>query len=140
MSEARRVLAWRVLALLGLWSAVVPFLATALGLDLEVSTSVEIVDHVLPGLAVTPCAAGGLAETRLGLRPATTTFTLPAICILAGVWITVSHAPLLVDAAEGTEPWGTSILHLVSGPAVAIVAFALFADSYRQEARRTAQP
>ena len=140
MSEARRVLAWRVLVLLGLWSAVVPFLASALGLDLEVSTSVEIVDHVLPGLAVTACAAAALAESRLGFRHATALFTLPAICILAGLWITVSHAPLLVDAAEGTEPWGTSILHLASGPAVAIVAFALFADSYRQEARRTAQP
>ncbi len=107
-----------VLVALGAWSIAVPYLARALGLRLEVGATVEIVDHVVPGLVVLAAAGLHLALVRRGRAGGL--LSLSAVCTvcLAGLWITATHVPLLADAAAGRVAWGTACLHAASGPVI----------------------
>lgn len=127
--ERRRVIA---LAALAAWAIAVPWLARVLGLELDVPTRLEIVDHVVPGaIVLAGCAAmlrpaasaqpGGLL--RLGV--------LGVVC-LAGFWITATHAVLLPEAIDGISPWGAALLHLSAGPPVTVLSlWMLLADAAR---------
>jgi len=126
-----RELVWPALGVLGAWSAASPFVAEILGLKLDVPARVEIVDHVMPGLAVAACSIAVLAYPRLCRPDAAAALVLSAICVLAGLWITVSHVPLLVDAADGAVPAGTAIFHALSGPPLLALALVQFVGAYR---------
>ena len=127
--ERRRAIA---LAALAAWATAVPWLARALGLELDVPTRLEIADHVVPGVIVlggcalllrsaADPAPGGLL--RLGVL---------AVACLAGFWITATHAVLLPEAIDGSSPWGAALLHLSAGPPVTLLSlWMLLADAAR---------
>jgi hypothetical protein len=115
----------RGLAALATWAIAVPWLARALGLELDVPTRLEVTDHVIPGLVVLACAAllarwpagvAGHAGRRLGAC---------AVAGLAGIWITTTHLTLIPEALDGTTGWGPALLHLSAGPPIAVLAVAL---------------
>lgn len=116
--EARRATG---LAALALWAMAVPWLARGLGLELDVPTRLEIVDHVIPGAVVLACAAflhrsaGGTPGDLLRLA------AIGAAC-LAGLWVTVTHAVLVLEAIDGVSPWGAALLHLSAGPPIGVLA------------------
>ena len=113
-----------VLGALGAWSIVPPYLGPALGLELDVSSGVEFADHVIPGaLVVTFSWLAVLGITR-GARIADSLPVLGAIgvCLLAGVWETSSHVPLLAEAGDAGSPWGAVLLHATPGPAITALA------------------
>jgi hypothetical protein len=113
----RRVAA---LAALAVWAGVVPWLARALGTELDVATRLEVVDHVVPGAIVVCCCALLL---RLGRRPGSLArLGAIAVAALAGFWITATHAILVTEALDGVSPWGAALLHLSAGPPVTIIA------------------
>ena len=100
------------------WAIAVPWLARAMGLGLEVPGRLEVVDHVVPGVVVLACVVvlarirtGGLR--RLGASSA---------AVLAGLWITATHAVLVPEALDGVSPWGPALLHLSAGPPVVAAA------------------
>ena len=106
------------LAALACWAMAVPWLARAVGLPLDVPARLEVIDHVVPGVAVLVCCAvlwsPGVDELlRLGAA---------GVAFLAGVWITATHAPLLPEALDGVSPWGASLLHLSAGPPVVVLS------------------
>jgi hypothetical protein len=118
-----RAIAWRILLVaLGAWSIVPPYLGPEVGLELDVSSSVEFVDHVVPGIVVV--AAGGLALVLARRRAAESMLGLAATgaCFLAGLWSTTSHVPLWLDAGESDTPWDSVLLHATSGPAIMALA------------------
>lgn len=103
---------------LGAWSIVPPYLGPELGLELDVSSAVEFVDHVIPGVVI--MMFGGVA-LFLGARGAAgTVLDLAAlgICFLAGVWSMTSHVPLWLDAGGSDTPWDSVVLHATAGPAI----------------------
>jgi hypothetical protein len=112
-TEAR---AAAVLAAIGAWTIVVPYLGRALGLDVNVSARVEIVDHVVPGLFV---VAAALALRRLALRgrlagqPAA--LFGAGVAFLAGFWVFATHVPLLADASRSDLSWEAAIWHSITG-------------------------
>jgi len=117
------------LALAGpaVWSAAAPYVATAVGWDVPVSSAVEIVDHVVPGALALGAALVlrrlGRTDARdLGLR-----LGAVAVAVLCGVWIAATHAPLLLDASRGAVEWGGAILHATGGPLLLLVALGLLA-------------
>jgi zinc transporter ZupT len=113
------------LAVLGALSTMPPYLGPAIGLELgAIDDIVEVVDHVVPGLLVFLAAgasyvllrAGRVSKDSLGLAIAV------AVCMLAGVWETSSHVPLVLDGGRPESPWGAVILHSALGPVIAALS------------------
>jgi hypothetical protein len=45
---------------------------------------------------------------------------------LAGLWMTATHVPLLLQAARAIVPWPNAIWHAAAGPIVLALGVALF--------------
>ena len=119
LSWGRGTVSWRaLLVLLGGWSILPPYVGPAVGLELDVRSSVEVADHVIPGVVIILC--GGLslllvnrtAEEEEGLVVLAAT----GVCVLAALWETVTHVPLLFDAGGSDAPWGAVLLHATAAP------------------------
>ena len=93
-----------------------PYLGPLIGLDLDVSSTVEVVDHVLPGL----CAIAGdyiaLVEVRRGETDSFRALAALGVCALAGLFQTVTHVTLVFNAGEPQTPVDSVILHATLGP------------------------
>jgi hypothetical protein len=101
--------------LVALWGMLPPFS----GPPLAVARRVEIADHVVPGLVVLAFSCAALVASRAGASP---TWLLIAglVVTLAGVWMTATHVPLVMQARGGDAPWGATIYH--TAPSVAVLA------------------
>jgi hypothetical protein len=113
---ARRTRWLAALGVVGVWSILPPYVGPSLGLGLDVSTSVETADHLIPGLVAAGAATAALLLVRRGQSDSLAAFALLAVCALAGLFETVSHVPLVRDAGGPLEPVGAVILHASPGP------------------------
>ena len=116
-----------LLGALGALSILPPYVGPPLGLELDVAKDVEVVDHVVPGVIIVLCSVGAALMLR-AQRIGTDSLALAAavgVSLLAGVWETSSHVPLLLDGGGPQTPWGTVIFHSVLGPVVAGMALVL---------------
>jgi hypothetical protein len=104
------------LAALSAWSIVPPYLGPLIGLELEVSSTVEVVDHVLPGLCAVAAAYIALVEVRRGQGDSFRALAALGVCTLAGLFQTVSHATLVFNAGSPGHPVDAVILHASPGP------------------------
>ena len=116
-----------MLAALGVVSVLPPYIGPPLGLELEVASNVELVDHVVAGGTVVVfslLAAWLLRARKVGVD---SPFVMGAIAlaVLGAVWQTTSHVPLVLDGGEPLTPWGTVLFHSVPGPVVMVVALVL---------------
>lgn len=105
-----------VLAALAAWSIVPPYLGPLVGLDLDVDSTVEIVDHVLPGVAAIGGACIALVEVRRRRTDSLRALAALGVCALAGLFQTVTHATLVLDAGGAQQPVGAVLLHATPGP------------------------
>jgi len=118
-ADARPLERWLVgLALLAAWSIVPPYLGPLVGLELDVDSSVEIIDHVLPGVAAIGGALIALSEARLGNTDSIRSLAALGVCALAGLFQTASHFTLVLDAGGPLQPVGSVLLHASPGPAL----------------------
>jgi len=117
-----RRLAW-VVAALGIASIAVPDTGRALGVDVDVDRSVEIVDHVVPGLATVVAALVlWMSAERFGVQLAAW-----GAVLLAGLWVTVSHIPLVADAGQGVVGWPDALFHATLGAPILLIGLWQFA-------------
>jgi hypothetical protein len=118
--EAQRA---AILAAIGAWSMIVPYLARALGLVVKVPSGVEIADHVVPGAIV---VATALVVHRFARHRALSAerWALPAcgVAFLAGCWTVATHVPLLQDAAHDDVTWEAAIFHFAAGLPIVLLA------------------
>ena len=120
---------WRVaLAALGAWAILPPYIGPVLDLHLDVKDSVEVVDHVFPGVAIVLCAGFAAFQVRRdeAAEDSTVNLLLMGVCALAGLWQTVTHAPLVLDGGEPGSPWDSVILHSTAGPLLVLLSIWLF--------------
>ena len=106
------------LAALAAWSIVPPYLGPLVGLELDVASSVEVVDHVVPGVTAIAAALIALADARRGASDSVRALAALGVCALAGLFQTVTHATLVLDAGDPLRPVDTVILHATPGPAL----------------------
>ncbi|MDP1848102.1 MAG: hypothetical protein Q8K79_09950 [Solirubrobacteraceae bacterium] len=104
------------LAALAAWSIVPPYLGPLIGLELDVASTVEVVDHVLPGLCAVAAAYIALVEVRRGQTDSFRALAALGVCALAGLFQTVTHATLVLDAGGPLQPVGSVVLHATPGP------------------------
>ena len=101
-------------------SIAVPYVDAPLGLDVDVATRLEVADHVIPGLIVALLALGAVVGRRQPDHRIVVAGT--AVAFLAGLWISTTHAPLLVQAGEGSVPWDAALFHAALGPPIAVIS------------------
>jgi hypothetical protein len=106
------------LAALALWSIVPPYLGPLVGLELDVAATVEVVDHVVPGLSAAAAACIALWYVRRGLTDSVPMLAAVGVCVLAALFQTVSHLTLVLDAGGPLQPVGAVVLHATPGPAL----------------------
>lgn len=82
----------------GVWGILAPYA----GPEVDVSSSVEFVDHVVPGAIVVTTAI-------FAIQRGASEFLAAAVGLLAAFWMTVTHIPLVVAAARGQTPWDGAI-------------------------------
>ena len=114
-----------VLAIVGAVSTLPPYVGPAVGLELgEIASTVEVVDHVIPCVLTFLAAGGCFLLLRSGrIRPDSMVLAVAvAVCMLAGVWETSSHVPLVLDGGQPGSPWGAVILHSTLGPVLAALS------------------
>ncbi|MCP9491959.1 MAG: hypothetical protein MSC31_19100 [Solirubrobacteraceae bacterium MAG38_C4-C5] len=101
---------------LAAWTIAVPWLAEAVGLELDVATRLEIADHVVPGAIM--LAGVALLVARGGSPGNLVALGAGGVAFLTGLWISATHTPLILDAVEGAAPWDVSLVHLSAGPPI----------------------
>lgn len=106
-SLARALIA---LAAVSAWSTVPPFVW-----ELDVARSVEVVDHVIPGVVACAAALVALAAARRGDPDSLPALVAIGICTVAALWEAGTHLTLLVDAGDEERPLGTALLHASPG-------------------------
>jgi len=124
-SDRHEVQRATLLAAIGAWTVVVPYIGNALGLDVNVSARVEVVDHVVPGVIV---VAAALYLRKLAARRALAgeshAMLAGGVGFLAGFWVLATHVPLVRDAADARLPWDAAIWHSIAAlPVVALACW-----------------
>lgn len=104
------------------WSILPPYIGPSLGLELDVSTTVETVDHLIPGLLAVCGATCALLLTRRGQSESLLAFAGLATCALAGLFQTVSHFTLVQSAGGPLQPVDAVVLHASPGPVLLVLA------------------
>lgn len=89
---------------------------------LNTADRVEFVDHVVPGIAVLVVTLAGLVVGRRRETGAVA-FLAGLGIVLAGVWMTATHAPLVLQATRQEAPWGATIYH--SLPPLAVLGLGI---------------
>ena len=99
----------------GLWAVAPNF--TGPGLVLQ-DPSVEIIDHVVPGLIVVAASIVALVVAWSARRPRPALFLSGGVVAAAGLWMVATHVPLLLQAVQGSAPWDATLYHLAPSAAV----------------------
>lgn len=110
------------LAAIAAWSIAPPYLGPLIGLELDVSATLEIVDHVLPGACAIAAACIALSDVRRGRPDHLRVFAAIGVCVLAGLFQTVSHLTLVLDVGGPLRPVGAVVLHATPGPVLLVVS------------------
>ena len=104
------------LLLIGLWGTLAPYA----GPEVPVSSTVEVVDHVVPGILV--LAIGAVALWRGAFELLSTSLVL-----LAGFWMTVTHVSLLAMGIRGQTPLDGAVWMFTPSAGTLLVAGLAFA-------------
>ncbi len=126
----RRLIA---LAVLAAWSIVPPYLGPVVGLELDVAATVEVVDHVIPGLCAVAAACIALFDARHGQTDSVRALAALGVCVLAGLFQAVSHATLVLNAGGPQQPVGAVALHATPGPALLLFSLWLLLRSQPED-------
>lgn len=118
--------------IVGLWGATPPWSGPWLGWGVAgVPTDIEVVDHAVPGAILVAVAVAGLAG-RLPLAAA-------LVSVLASLWMTATHVPLLNQAAQGRVTLDSALFHSLPGLVLLPLTVAAAAWAWRADARAETQ-
>ena len=106
---------------IGAWASAAPYIL--LGPDLNASAKNEFADHVVPGALMIVLAVVMLMRARSGTATAGSAFPLLAGfgIILAGIWMTATHLPLVRDARNDIVDGGVAAWHTIPGLVVLVL-------------------
>jgi hypothetical protein len=114
--------------LVGCWALLPPYSGPFLATD----DTVEVVDHIVPGVVVITLSLGALLVGRGG-RGRALLFPAGLGIVLAGFWMTATHLPLVLQATRQQAPWGATVYHSLPGLAVLLLGVG-WALTYRTPA------
>src|SRR5688500_12995647 len=106
---------------IGVWASIAPY--ALLGPDLNASAKNEFVDHVVPGALILILSVVTLVRARSASAPAGGSFPLLAGfgILLAGLWMTATHLPLVKDAQNDLVATDVTAWHTIAGLVVMVL-------------------
>lgn len=106
---------------IGVWASIAPY--ALLGPDLNAAAKNEFVDHVVPGGLILVLSVVTLVRARSASTPAGGSFPLLAGfgILLAGLWMTATHLPLVKDAQNDLVATDVTAWHTIPGLVVMIL-------------------
>ena len=118
---------------IGAWASAAPYFL--LGPDLNAAAKNEFADHVVPGALMILLSLAMLVRARNGTANAGASFPLIAGfgIVLAGIWMTATHLPLVRDARNDLVEGSVAAWHTIPGLVVLVLgvvwAVAFWADA-----------
>lgn len=105
----------------GVWAMAAPYVL--LGPDLNAASKNEFADHVVPGILMLVLSLVMVVRARSGASTAGASFPLIAGfgIVLAGIWMTATHLPLVRDARNDIVDGGVAAWHTLPGLVVLAV-------------------
>ena len=113
-SPVRRLSA--ALVAVGVWGTIAPYV----GPEVAVTATVEFADHVVPGAIILAVAITAIRHGAFGTVSA-------SAALLAALWMTVTHVPLMSQAARGETPWDGAIWMFVPSGSLLLLTGVAFA-------------
>ncbi|MGH9268325.1 MAG: hypothetical protein ACRD0D_09120, partial [Acidimicrobiales bacterium] len=98
----------RILPLIAFPVAVWALLPPYSGPALNTAAKVEFVDHVVPSVAILLVAVASHVLARTRPKPGGALFMCGLVVLLAGIWMTATHLPLVAQATREEAPWGAT--------------------------------
>lgn len=111
----------RLMPLVGLGVALWASLPQYSGPKLNVESSKEVADHIIPAVAVLLASVAGIMASRRPQGPGGIRFIAGMAVLLAGLWMMATHIPLLLQTMRGdadAASWPATIYHTSSALAV----------------------
>ncbi|MDQ6727397.1 MAG: hypothetical protein M3066_14700 [Actinomycetota bacterium] len=108
----------RLMPLVGVAVAVWASLPKYSGPKLNVTSSKEVADHVIPAVVVLVASVVGILAGRRPSGPGPLRFLGGMAVLLAGLWMMATHLPLVAQALRGDAPWAATIYHTSAALAV----------------------
>jgi len=104
----------------GIWAVIAPY--ALLGPDLNAEAKTEFVDHVVPGALILILSAVTLVRARSSSAEDGGSFPLLAGfgILLAGLWMTATHLPLVKDAQNDHVATDIAAWHTLPGLVVLV--------------------
>ena len=106
----------------GVWGTFAPYA----GPEVPVSSTLEFVDHVVPGAIVLAIAIFSVRRGAFGLFTA-------AVALLAALWMTATHVPLIAAATRGETPWDGAIWMFVPSALLLLLTGLAFTSAWASE-------
>ncbi len=82
---------------------------------------VEVADHIVPGLVVILVSVAALVMAPPGRPPGNALLLAGLVVLLAGLWMTATHVPLVLQATRDEAPVGAVVYHSLPSLAVAML-------------------
>ena len=98
---------------IGLWAAITPYVL--LGDDLNAAAKNEFADHVVPGALMIGLSAAQLVRDRAGTAGGSFPLLAGFGIVLAGLWMSATHLPLVRDAGDGVVAESVTAWHTIPG-------------------------
>ena len=122
---------------MGLWALLPPYTGPALNTE----TRVEVADHVLPALVMLGASAAAfLVSRRSAPRASAANVTLVSgfLVLLAGIWMTATHLPLVGQATRDEVTAAAAAYHTAPGVAVVVLGLVWIAVVWDETSPREA--
>ena len=116
---------------IGLWAAIAPY--AGLGPELNASARNEFADHVVPGAILIVLSSVTLLRTKRGTEGGSFPLLSGFAVLLAGLWMTATHVPLVKDARHDIVHTDVAAWHTLPGLVVMILG-GLWAATFWSEA------
>lgn len=101
--------------LVGVWAVLPPYS----GPEINTATSVEVADHVIPAVVLLGVSAWALVRSRrprpAGQAPGSGLLVAGMAIVLAGLWMTATHVPLVNQARNDQVGTAAAAYHTIPG-------------------------
>lgn len=110
-----------MLPVLGLLAAAWALIPPYSGPEINTAMRVEVADHVVPAIVLVAVSLWALVVVRARTEPGSALLVAGLVVLLAGLWMTATHVPLIRQARQDVVSNAAAAYHSAPGLAVLLL-------------------